>query len=231
MIKFKPLIAALALLIGAGIALAATGHLKRNSLDAYGMSLVSRLGGPGYDKAMLKLTEIWNTDDFLKASIPIVAHGNDRAYGWLESSMKAMLISEAVVTPLKYIVNRRRPDGEHSRANASFPSSHASSAFAFAATYAGHYPRQGAKAFEVAVFVGVSRIWLERHYPSDVLAGAAIGLGAAMLSEIYLFWLHFDRDILFGVLLMATGADQDGPTERSSFGKGERPQPDRGVTP
>lgn len=81
----------------------------------------------------------------------------------------------AVVYVLKPLVDRTRPDGGHQ----SFPSGHAASAFAGAAFLQIRYGwRFGIPAYAVASFVGYSRVESKRHYTSDVVAGAAIGIAA-----------------------------------------------------
>ncbi|MEO3974579.1 phosphatase PAP2 family protein [Streptomyces sp. CAU 1734] len=63
----------------------------------------------------------------------------------------------------------------------SFPSGHSASAAAFAAGVALESRGWGAVIAPVAVSVGFSRIYTGAHYPSDVLAGAALGVGAAFV--------------------------------------------------
>src|SRR3984885_3442166 len=60
----------------------------------------------------------------------------------------------------------------------SFPSGHAASAAAFATGVALEKPGLAAPVIVTAVAVGVSRVVTGAHYPSDVLAGFAIGAGA-----------------------------------------------------
>jgi undecaprenyl-diphosphatase len=84
-----------------------------------------------------------------------------------------------VVEGLKWLVDRARPDGTRRRSNASFPSSHAANAFAVAVLLSRRWPRGAVPFFALAAFVAFSRLYLDRHWLSDVVAGAAIGgLGA-----------------------------------------------------
>ncbi|MCF3134134.1 bifunctional phosphatase PAP2/diacylglycerol kinase family protein [Streptomyces olivochromogenes] len=61
----------------------------------------------------------------------------------------------------------------------SFPSGHAASAAAFATGVALESPAWGAVVAPLAFSVAMSRVYTGVHFPSDVLAGAALGAGAA----------------------------------------------------
>lgn len=63
----------------------------------------------------------------------------------------------------------------------SFPSDHSTAAFAIAFAVLVFSRRGGAAFLAAATVVGLSRIALGMHYPSDVLAGAFVGLAAAVL--------------------------------------------------
>ena len=76
---------------------------------------------------------------------------------------------------------RPRPDGERKRSNSSFPSSHAANAVALAWMLARRWPRLAIPFGVAAALVIFSRIYLNRHFPSDLLVGAGIGLGFAWL--------------------------------------------------
>lgn len=94
---------------------------------------------------------------------------------------------------LKPVIHRDRPadtyPGEifpNSPAHGnSFPSGHTTLAFAAAATIAMQHKQWyiAVPAYLWAASVGYSRMYLGKHYPSDVLAGAAVGIGGAYLGR------------------------------------------------
>lgn len=90
-------------------------------------------------------------------------------YDWMHAS----LITAGYTTLLKETVHRVRPNGED---NLSFPSGHASNAFALAAVAERHYGwKAGLPAYALASAVAVSRMQRNKHYLSDVMAGATLG--------------------------------------------------------
>ena len=90
--------------------------------------------------------------------------------------VRAQLVTQGVTQLLKYSVGRMRPDGSSQR---SFPSGHASGVFASATVLHRHYGwKVGLPAFGVASYVAASRLSENKHYLSDVVFGAAIGLTA-----------------------------------------------------
>lgn len=70
----------------------------------------------------------------------------------------------------------------------SFPSGHTSTAFVIATSLSLSYPEWYviAPSFAWAGSMGVARMWLGVHYPSDVLVGAALGAGAATVVHFFL---------------------------------------------
>jgi hypothetical protein len=96
----------------------------------------------------------------------------------------ADVISALFTSTMKGIVGRARPNSGHGpghfdplKGDYSFPSGHATGAFAFASVIASHYdsPWVDATAYGVAGLVGIARIHLDAHWTSDVIAGALIG--------------------------------------------------------
>ncbi len=100
-------------------------------------------------------------------------------------------ITSAVISSiLKYSIKRPRPFETYSfihnageGGSPSFPSGHTADAFALATSVSLAYPKWYViiPTYTWACAVGYSRMDLGVHYPSDVLAGAIIGAGSAIL--------------------------------------------------
>lgn len=73
----------------------------------------------------------------------------------------------------------------HCGGGKSFPSSHAVNNFAVATLFAFFYRRWAWAFFTWAMLVGVSRVMVGVHFPSDILGGAVLGAGVAAL----LLWI------------------------------------------
>lgn len=76
-----------------------------------------------------------------------------------------------------------------SREGRSFPSGHVTNNFALAVVFAWFFRRFGWLYFIIAALVAWSRVYVGDHYPSDVLAAAAIGTVVGLLVMKLLEWL------------------------------------------
>ena len=104
----------------------------------------------------------------------------------LTSAAVALLVNQVVA----YLWDRPRPFVSHPgsltlfmthASDASFPSDHAAASFAIAASVLLLHRRTGAALLVLASAVSVARVFEGVHYPTDVIAGAAIGTVSAVL--------------------------------------------------
>jgi len=101
------------------------------------------------------------------------------------ASLSATYLMQRLVKP---VFRRRRPFVDRDilvvgikPLDASFPSGHTASSFAAATAMATFYPKAAPLAFTLASGVGVSRVYLGHHFPSDVAVGAVAGAGIGAL--------------------------------------------------
>ena len=102
------------------------------------------------------------------------------------AAIGALVPVNVIVEGLKWSVNRPRPDGDRRRSNSSFPSSHAANAAALALVLGRRWRRLAPALWLLSALVACSRIYLNRHFLSDVLFGVAIGVGIGWLTYRWL---------------------------------------------
>lgn len=118
--------------------------------------------------------------DYLQLAIPISALVYSSAIGdWEGDKQLAYSVGStwAATEILKTLVHEERPDSLSEKGR-SFPSGHSSFAFSGAAYWQMRYGWYiGAPMYVAASFVGYSRVVTKMHNPTDVIAGAALGIG------------------------------------------------------
>lgn len=132
---------------------------------------------------------VW-THGFIKKDKALMRNGYKSAI--------AITFASIVSTGLKFAINRTRPFAQYPTQITqrdyevgpySFPSGHATAAFVSATALSLSYNKWyiTVPAYVYAGFVSYSRMRLGVHYPTDILAGIVIGVGAG-----YLTW-HIDK--------------------------------------
>lgn len=114
----------------------------------------------------------------------------------------ALFLEVCIVYGLKIGVDRVRPVNEYdidalitSYRTSSFPSGHTAQWFCAATVVAVFWRYLAPAMFSMAVLVAITRMYLFAHYPTDVLAGAMIGIVCALASVFII--LRADRRTVF----------------------------------
>ena len=109
----------------------------------------------------------------------------------------AIAVPSLFVTIIKRLIGRARPLVGGSldpflyspfvwRADyAGMPSGHATTAFAVLVAFGTLWPRSRTLWLVYALLIAISRVVVTAHYPSDVLAGALVGIGGAVMVRHY----------------------------------------------
>lgn len=109
----------------------------------------------------------------------------------------AIAVPGLFVTIVKRIIGRARPNVGGSldpflfspfrweAAYAGMPSGHATTAFAVLVAFGTLWPRARTVLLIYAVLIGISRVVVTAHYPTDVFAGAVVGVVGAMMVRRY----------------------------------------------
>jgi len=116
--------------------------------------------------------------------------GGETGKQFLMYGLLAFLIELPLYLLLKNTIRRSRPADAADALCAfiqpsdkfSFPSGHTAAAFVMATLLTAFYPPVALVAYPLALAIGASRVTLGVHYPSDIVAGAVLGSGCALLA-------------------------------------------------
>ncbi len=161
------------------------------NLDNQSVSFIqAHLHGPVLDKLMPFISRIGNLGAiWLAIAVIFLLIPKYRKHGIMIvlGVLLAALTGELV---LKHLVQRVRPCNVNSLvpmliarpADFSFPSGHTSASFAATVVMWKANKKLGIAALLLAVLIAFSRLYLFVHYPTDILAGAALGLACGMIA-------------------------------------------------
>jgi hypothetical protein len=165
-------------ILGVGAGAAALAHPADDNVNArlVGSKAVGRFWAPGkyigaaYTQAAVSVG-LYTVGRYV---VPAAENGS-RTNKWSHMGfdlLRAQIVSQVMVQGTKYAVRRDRPTGEC----CSFPSGHATTAFAAASVIERHFGyRMSVPTLLAATYVATSRLHDNRHFLSDVIFGAALG--------------------------------------------------------
>jgi YegS/Rv2252/BmrU family lipid kinase len=166
---------------------------RLGALDAWLLRRALKSRTPFSDRVLRAASQAANRSKlWLAISAALGLAGGSRGRRAAIRGLLAIGISSTIVNgPLKFVWRRQRPAADilgirpsliAMPKSFSFPSGHSASAFAFAAGVAGEWPAVGAPVGGAAALVAYSRVHTGVHFPSDVVAGAGIGVAAGVLA-------------------------------------------------
>jgi membrane-associated phospholipid phosphatase len=194
------------LLLGAGAALAAI-VVTMLLVDNLGIALQRRLSRPQVD-AFDAVTDLGRSSWILvplglaiialaAVSSPMLGRTRQLVLAAIAARVGFVFLAVAVpgvlVTIVKRLIGRARPYNWESAGPfdfaplrwhvdfASLPSGHGTTAFAAAFALGALFPRLRAPLWLLAILIGISRVAVSAHYPSDIVAGAVIGVFGALV--------------------------------------------------
>ncbi|KKO46729.1 Type II phosphatidic acid phosphatase [Arsukibacterium ikkense] len=152
------------------------------------VNLIGQL--PSVKKLSLGLSRCGDGPLYLIIALLLWQFEQNQGGKFMQHALLAFAIELPLYLLLKNAVQRERPKGplQHGWAPGirpsdrfSFPSGHTAAAFMFAWLLAAYYPEFTAGYLLLASGIGVSRVLLGVHYPTDILAGAGLGSVIALI--------------------------------------------------
>ena len=145
---------------------------------------------PALDRTLIAITRAANYSRlWLVVAGGLAVFGGRRGRRAAGRGLIAIAIAAAAANgPAKLLVRRRRPSSRwrptliRTPRSTSFPSGHTAAAVAFVAGASAELPLLAPVLVPLAGAVAYSRVHTGVHYPSDVAAGGAIGIGSGLLA-------------------------------------------------
>ncbi len=135
------------------------------------------------DVIMPKITHLGGATITISSLLSILFFATSEVRMWAKEALISLAVSHLFVHIIKKIYGRKRPymvlpntrTFTNPLIDYSFPSGHTTSSFAIAVAFALHSIAFAIFLIPLAIIVGLSRMYLGLHYPTDVLFGGLLG--------------------------------------------------------
>lgn len=170
-----------------------------NRFDDYFIYIFNdKLKSKTLDKFMYNITDVGGAIGTSIVAIIIFFIGLKLKNGYEFIGLEVLLslaITQLVVQILKRTVKRTRPYDARDRINTfdiklpdySFPSGHTTASFTLATVLSLNNSLWIIPSYIYASIIGISRVYLGVHYPSDVLFGMVFGITSSIIIHYYIF--------------------------------------------
>ncbi|HEM49352.1 MAG TPA: phosphatase PAP2 family protein [Caldithrix sp.] len=142
------------------------------------------------DKAFFLITRLGDGPLYVIAGILLIATPVQDGFKIVYIAILAYAIELPIYFVVKKYVKRLRPFEKMQNINHliappdkySFPSGHTAAAFVMAIVFSNHFSVLSPGLYILAGLIGISRVYLRVHYPTDIVAGAVLGIISANTS-------------------------------------------------
>lgn len=141
------------------------------------MPKVTHLGGATFSILCCLILMLWGEGELRTAA-------NRASLALSSSFIFGYFLKKIFSRPRPYIVMPEARTGKQLFKDYSFPSGHSTAGFSLAVSYALVFPLLALPLVTLACLVGISRMYLGQHYPTDVLAGGVLGTVTALITSL-----------------------------------------------
>ncbi|OIJ10541.1 hypothetical protein BKP37_18580 [Anaerobacillus alkalilacustris] len=148
-----------------------------------------------FDYILPKITHVGGATFTILTLLIVMIFSEKVVQTWAIEALISLSLSHIIVHIIKKIYCRERPYNKLANVTLcsnplkdySFPSGHTTAAFSIAIVFSLHMPMLAIFFLPIAILVGVSRMYLGLHYPTDCIIGAVLGTVSSIIVVVCSF--------------------------------------------